>query len=80
MPKPCIKYKIVKGDLLIAMSGATTYKIGIYKTDKELLLNQRVGKFEPKNSLDWFGFVIGLIERLFVFGFLFLVMVFLMNL
>jgi hypothetical protein len=27
----------------------------------------------------WFGFVIGLIERLFVFGFLFLVMVFLMN-
>jgi hypothetical protein len=32
------KYKIVKGDLLIAMSGATTDKIGIYKTDKELLL------------------------------------------
>jgi type I restriction enzyme S subunit len=50
--KDLSKYKIVKGDLLIAMSGATTDKIGIYKTDKELLLNQRVGKFEPKNSLD----------------------------
>jgi len=46
------KYKIVKGDLLIAMSGATTGKIGIHKTDEELLLNQRVGKFKPKHALD----------------------------
>jgi len=50
--KDLSKYKIVKGDLLIAMSGATTGKIGIHKTDEELLLNQRVGKFEPKQTLD----------------------------
>ena len=46
------KYKVIKGDLLIAMSGATTGKIGIHNTEGELLLNQRVGKFEPKKSLD----------------------------
>jgi len=50
--KDLSKYKIIKGDLLIAMSGATTGKIGIHKTDEELLLNQRVGKFEPKQTLD----------------------------
>jgi type I restriction enzyme S subunit len=50
--KDLSKYKIVKGDLLIAMSGATTGKIGIHRTDEELLLNQRVGKFEPKQTLD----------------------------
>jgi type I restriction enzyme S subunit len=50
--KDLSKYKIVNGDLLIAMSGATTGKIGIHKTNEELLLNQRVGKFEPKQTLD----------------------------
>lgn len=38
-------YIISKGDLLIAMSGATTGKVGIYPYEKEALLNQRVGKF-----------------------------------
>ena len=38
-------YLISKGDLLIAMSGATTGKVGIYTSDVESLLNQRVGKF-----------------------------------
>lgn len=34
-----------KGDLLIAMSGATTGKTAIYKSNKKAYLNQRVGKF-----------------------------------
>jgi len=33
------------GDILIAMSGATTGKIGIYLLDKIAYINQRVGKF-----------------------------------
>jgi type I restriction enzyme S subunit len=50
--KDLSKYKIIKGDLLIAMSGATTGKIGIHNTEEELLLNQRVGKFEPSENLN----------------------------
>jgi type I restriction enzyme, S subunit len=46
------KYKIFKNDLLIAMSGATTGKIGINHTDFEYLLNQRVGKFSPGKDLE----------------------------
>ncbi|MDU9794265.1 restriction endonuclease subunit S [Helicobacter pylori] len=40
-------FKITKGDILIAMSGATTGKIGILTFDATLYLNQRVGKFKP---------------------------------
>ncbi len=47
-----------KNDLLIAMSGATTGKLGFNKTNKEYLLNQRVGKFDifliDKNYLYFF--------------------------
>jgi type I restriction enzyme S subunit len=46
------KYEVRKGDLLIAMSGATTGKIGLYRSEKILLLNQRVGLFKPSQSLD----------------------------
>lgn len=46
------RYKVEKDDLLIAMSGATTGKIGINHTEMTFLLNQRVGKFIPKMSLD----------------------------
>jgi len=35
-----------KGDLLIAMSGATTGKLGFNLTEQQFLLNQRVGKLE----------------------------------
>lgn len=38
------KYMIKKGDILIALSGATTGKFGIYKYDEISLLNQRVAK------------------------------------
>jgi len=45
------KYKVLKDDLVIAMSGATTGKLGINKTDIIFYLNQRVGKFLPKKAL-----------------------------
>jgi len=37
------RFHVVKGDLLIALSGATTGKMGIYDKDDDALLNQRVG-------------------------------------
>jgi type I restriction enzyme, S subunit len=42
---PSDEYKVNRGDILIAMSGATTGKIGKYQGDSFCLLNQRVGKF-----------------------------------
>jgi type I restriction enzyme S subunit len=40
-------FAIIKGDILIAMSGATTGKVGVYKYSYTSYLNQRVGKFMP---------------------------------
>ena len=40
------RFIISKGDLLIAMSGATTGKMGIYKDENEAYLNQRVGNIK----------------------------------
>ena len=37
---------VAKGELLIAMSGATTGKLGINTTDKTIYINQRVGKIK----------------------------------
>ena len=45
------KFKVSKGDILIAMSGGITGKIGVNTLDKVFYLNQRVGKFSPKKSL-----------------------------
>ena len=42
-----LSYFISKGDILIAMSGATTGKIGYYDNEEMAYLNQRVGKFIP---------------------------------
>jgi type I restriction enzyme S subunit len=43
------KFKIKSGDFLIAMTGAEIGKIGIVEnTEKELWVNQRVGKIEAK--------------------------------
>ncbi|GEN71476.1 restriction endonuclease subunit S [Chryseobacterium lathyri] len=39
-------FKITNGDILIAMSGATTGKFGIYKSDEIAYQNQRVGCFK----------------------------------
>lgn len=46
------RFKIYKGDILIAMSGATTGKIGMYIDKEESMLNQRVGKFIPTKDTD----------------------------
>jgi len=45
------KYQVLKGDLVIAMSGATTGKLAICNADEVFYLNQRVGKFKPKKDL-----------------------------
>lgn len=44
-------FLVKKGDILIAMSGATTGKTGLYNLSNQALLNQRVGKFEPDLDL-----------------------------
>lgn len=41
------EFRIYYGDILIAMSGATVGKIGIYEQNNPALLNQRVGKITP---------------------------------
>ena len=46
------KYIVEHNDLLIAMSGATTGKIGFNNTDQRFYLNQRVGNLKPKEILD----------------------------
>lgn len=43
-------FEIQKGDILIAMSGATTGKVGIYNNKTVAYLNQRVGKIVPDKS------------------------------
>lgn len=40
------KFEVNKGDLLIAMSGATTGKTGVYNLDNKSYLNQRVGNLK----------------------------------
>ncbi|WP_330746775.1 restriction endonuclease subunit S [Chryseobacterium sp. CP-77] len=47
-------FKINNGDILIAMSGATTGKYGIYKSEEIAYQNQRVGCFKilDRNRLD----------------------------
>ena len=46
-----LDYCIEKGDVLIAMSGATTGKIGYYDNEEKVYQNQRVGKFVPNNNI-----------------------------
>ena len=48
------KFKISKGDLLIAMSGATTGKMGVYLFDEIAYLNQRVGNIKILNKSSLF--------------------------
>ena len=44
-------YVVQKDDIVVAMSGATTGKIGINTTNEILYLNQRVGKFIPQEKV-----------------------------
>jgi type I restriction enzyme S subunit len=45
-----IRFKAIKGDVLIAMSGATTGKVGRYNSDGFAYINQRVGRFFLKDD------------------------------
>lgn len=48
-----IEYRINKNDILMAMSGATVGKIGLYAEDDKALLNQRVCNIKPiENKID----------------------------
>ncbi|AEJ03099.1 restriction modification system DNA specificity domain-containing protein [Nitrosomonas sp. Is79A3] len=42
-----VRLQVVNGDLVIAMSGATTGKLGFNATEEVFYLNQRVGKIVP---------------------------------
>lgn len=44
------KFVVKKGDLLIAMSGATTGKNGVYLSEEKVYLNQRVGNIKVIDS------------------------------
>lgn len=43
------RFAIKNGDILIALSGATTGKFGIYSGTKKAYLNQRVARFQSRN-------------------------------
>ena len=45
------QFIVREGDFVVAMSGATTGKIGVNNTGKDLFLNQRVGKFIPYEDI-----------------------------
>lgn len=52
-------FLVNKNDILVALSGATTGKFGIYKDDKIALLNQRVGRIKFYNrSMIAFRFIL----------------------
>ena len=45
------RYEVKEGDILIAMSGATTGKVGVVRNiERKVLLNQRLGNFKIKNE------------------------------
>ena len=44
------KFLALNGDVLVAMSGATTGKIGRYRIDRPAYINQRVGRFVVKDK------------------------------
>ena len=56
------QFKVVENDILIAMSGATTGKIGISKSKEIFYLNQRVGKFIPNKKVLLNGFLYHFIQ------------------
>ena len=44
------EYVVLENEILVAMSGATTGKFGIYKSKEKAYQNQRVGKFQILNE------------------------------
>jgi len=62
------EFKIYQNDILIALSGATTGKYGIFKKDTNALLNQRVGLIRSRNtqlaSQTYFLYYFGTLQQL----------------
>lgn len=56
------RFIIKYGDILIAMSGATTGKTGVYRHTRIGYLNQRVGKLIPRKELLFKEFLVHLIQ------------------
>lgn len=57
--------QLTMGDVLMALSGATTGKTAVYKLDNPALLNQRVGRFLPHSQENIHeGFLHHLIKKL----------------
>lgn len=53
------KFVLRDGDILIAMTGATAGKVGKLRTDRPMLLNQRVARIEPVEAdRDFVWFVV----------------------
>jgi type I restriction enzyme S subunit len=61
------KYEVFTNDILIALSGATTGKIGIYYSNKTSYLNQRVAKLICKTTINhkylYYWYILSNIEQ-----------------
>ena len=56
--KEADNYRLLEGDLLIAMTGATVGKVGVVPiTSEPCYLNQRVGRFQKKGYIDNMVFI-----------------------
>ena len=49
-PEDLSSFAVKPGQVVLAMSGATTGKVGFYKEQCEAFLNQRVGLFRPNQG------------------------------
>jgi type I restriction enzyme S subunit len=56
------KFNVQYGDILIAMSGATTGKVGRYFGERLCYLNQRVGRFDLKKELASSDFIFQILK------------------
>lgn len=45
------KFQLLKGDIVVALSGATTGKFGVYLSEERVLLNQRVARLRANTDL-----------------------------
>ena len=57
------KFQVKSGDVLIAMSGATTGKVGCYQSNKLSYLNQRVGRFDVKKGRTTNKYILQLLKQ-----------------
>ena len=57
------KFKLINGDFLVAMTGATIGKIGKFTSDREVYLNQRVAKIDSIKNVSDKNFINQLISQ-----------------